>query len=239
MVTVHGLKGRDCLEELLQCGEADPVPAKLQTCCIQLDFSDQLKFVREKEIKQRTLMELVDFIRSGSGKITEKYQEEMTRMIGVNVFRHPPPVEHKNTGQDVMDPGEDEPYLDPFWPPLQLVYELLLRYVVSSDTDTKAAKSYIDHSFVFKLLNLFYSGDPREREYFKTIVRSIYGKFMVHRPFIRKAINNVFYRFIYETERHSGIAELLEILGSIINGFALPMKEEHKLLFVRFYRYTS
>ena len=52
---------------------------------------------------------------------------------------------------------------------------------------------------------------------------------MVHRPFIRKAINNVFYRFIFETEHHNGIAELLEILGSIINGFALPLKEEHKV----------
>ncbi len=36
------------------------------------------------------------------------------------------------------------------------------------------------------------------------------------------------YRFIYETERHNGVAELLEILGSIINGFALPLKDEHK-----------
>jgi len=35
-------------------------------------------------------------------------------------------------------------------------------------------------------------------------------------------------RFIYETEHHNGIAELLEILGSIINGFALPLKDEHK-----------
>ena len=51
---------------------------------------------------------------------------------------------------------------------------------------------------------------------------------MSHRPFIRRAINNVFYRFIYEKEAHSGISELLEILGSIINGFALPLKEEHK-----------
>jgi serine/threonine-protein phosphatase 2A regulatory subunit B' len=48
------------------------------------------------------------------------------------------------------------------------------------------------------------------------------------RAFIRKAINNVFYTFIYDTERHNGIAELLEILGSIINGFALPLKAEHK-----------
>lgn len=36
-------------------------------------------------------------------------------------------------------------------------------------------------------------------------------------------------RFIFETERHNGVAELLEILGSIINGFALPLKEEHKV----------
>lgn len=54
---------------------------------------------------------------------------------------------------------------------------------------------------------------------------------MVHRPFVRKAINNVFFRFIWETERHNGVAELLEILGSIINGFALPLKEEHKVVF--------
>ncbi|KAI9514846.1 Serine/threonine-protein phosphatase 2A 56 kDa regulatory subunit delta isoform [Dissostichus eleginoides] len=46
-------------------------------------------------------------------------------------------------------------------------------------------------------------------------------------------INNIFYRFIYETEHHNGIAELLEILGSIINGFALPLKEEHKMFLIR------
>ncbi|GKC76510.1 serine/threonine protein phosphatase 2A 57 kDa regulatory subunit B' theta isoform-like protein, partial [Tanacetum coccineum] len=61
----------------------------------------------------------------------------------------------------------------------------------------------------------------------------MYGKFMVHRPYIRKSINNIFFRFVFETEKHNGIAELLEILGSIINGFALPLKEEHKLFLVR------
>jgi serine/threonine-protein phosphatase 2A regulatory subunit B' len=111
----------------------------------------------------------------------------------------------------------------------QIVYEFLLRYIVSNDTDAKTAKKHIDQTFVVRLLELFDSEDPREREYLKTILHRIYGKFMVHRPFIRKAINNVFYRFIFETEHHNGIAELLEILGSIINGFALPLKEEHKV----------
>ena len=39
--------------------------------------------------------------------------------------------------------------------------------------------------------------------------------------------------FVYSSERHNGIAELLEILGSIINGFALPLKAEHKRFLMR------
>ncbi|KAL3326852.1 hypothetical protein AABB24_037514 [Solanum stoloniferum] len=206
---------------------------KLQICCFQFDFTDTIKLVREKEIKRQTLVELVDYVQSGAGKISESNQEEMVKMISVNIFRCLPPASHENTGSENVEQEEDEPCLEPSWPHLQLVYELLLRYVVSSDTDTKLAKRFIDHSFVLKLLDLFDSEDPREREYLKTILHRVYGKFMVHRPFIRKGINNIFYRFIYETERHSGIGELLEILGSIINGFALPMKEEHKLFLVR------
>ncbi|KAK9068482.1 hypothetical protein SSX86_012596 [Deinandra increscens subsp. villosa] len=206
---------------------------KCKVCCFQFDFSDTLKMVREKEIKRLNLVELVDYVQSGSGKITDGNQEEMVRMIAVNIFRGLPPSSHEHTGSENMEPDEEEPYLDPSWSHLQLVYELLLRYVVSSDTDAKVAKRFINHSFVLKLLDMFDSEDPRERDYLKTILHRIYGKFMVHRPFIRKAINNIFYRFIYETQRHNGIGELLEILGSIINGFALPMKEEHKLFLVR------
>ncbi|GAB2229624.1 hypothetical protein Droror1_Dr00013871 [Drosera rotundifolia] len=206
---------------------------KLQICCYQFDFTDTLKSVREKEVKRQTLSELVEYIGSGSGKIHENVQEEMVRMISINIFRCLPPSAHENTGTEAIDPEEEEAYNDPSWPHLNLVYDLLLKYVMSQDTDTKVAKRYVDHSFVLKLLDLFETEDGREREDLKTILHRIYGKFMVHRPFIRKAINNIFYRFIYETERHPGIGELLEILGSIINGFALPMKEEHKLFLVR------
>lgn len=206
---------------------------KIQICCFLFDFSDPMISLREKEIKRQILVELVDFVQSGTGKLSEIMQEELIGMISVNIFRCLPPASHENTGSENLELEEDETSLDPSWPHLQIVYELLLRYVVSSETDTKVAKRYIDHTFGLKLLDLFASEDHREREYLKTILHRIYGKFMVHRPFIRKAINNIFYRFIFETQRHSGIGELLEILGSIINGFALPMKEEHKLFLVR------
>ena len=84
-----------------------------------------------------------------------------------------------------------------------------------------------------QLLELFDSEDPRERDFLKTTLHRIYGKFLNLRAFIRRSINNVFFHFIYETERHNGIAELLEILGSIINGFALPLKDEHKTFLTR------
>uniref|UniRef100_A0A8C7XL60 Serine/threonine protein phosphatase 2A regulatory subunit n=1 Tax=Oryzias sinensis TaxID=183150 RepID=A0A8C7XL60_9TELE len=116
---------------------------------------------------------------------------------------------------------------------IMLVYEFFLRFLESPDFQPNIAKKYIDQKFVLSLLELFDSEDPRERDFLKTILHRIYGKFLGLRAYIRRQINNIFYSFIYETEHHNGIAELLEILGSIINGFALPLKEEHKMFLIR------
>ena len=48
---------------------------------------------------------------------------------------------------------------------------------------------------LFQLLELFDSEDPRERDFLKTILHRIYGKFLGLRAFIRKQINNIFLRF--------------------------------------------
>ncbi|CAB1334895.1 unnamed protein product [Coregonus sp. 'balchen'] len=124
---------------------------------------------------------------------------------------------------------------EPIYPEVvhMLVYEFFLRFLESPDFQPNIAKKYIDQKFVMQLLDLFDSEDPRERDFLKTTLHRIYGKFLGLRAYIRKHINNIFYRFIYETEHHNGIAELLEILGSIINGFALPLKEEHKIFLLK------
>uniref|UniRef100_A0A8C1T7A5 Serine/threonine protein phosphatase 2A regulatory subunit n=1 Tax=Cyprinus carpio TaxID=7962 RepID=A0A8C1T7A5_CYPCA len=151
--------------------------------------------------------------------------------FAVNMFRALPPSSNP-TGAE-FDPEEDEPTLEAAWPHLQLVYEFFLRFLESPDFQPNIAKKYIDQKFVMQLLELFDSEDPRERDFLKTTLHRIYGKFLGLRAYIRKQINNIFYRFIYETEHHNGIAELLEILGSIINGFALPLKEEHKIFLLK------
>ncbi|KAH6831293.1 Protein phosphatase 2A regulatory B subunit family protein [Perilla frutescens var. hirtella] len=206
---------------------------KLSMCCVVFDFTDHTKHLKEKDVKRQTLVELVDYVSSANGKFSEAALQEIVRMVSVNLFRTLSTQPRENKVLEGFDVEEEEPLMDPAWPHLQIVYEFLLRFVTSPETDAKLAKRYVDHSFILRLLDLFDSEDPREREYLKTVLHRIYGKFMVHRPFIRKTINNIFYRFIFETEKHNGIAELLEILGSIINGFALPLKEEHKLFLVR------
>ncbi|XP_023721847.1 serine/threonine-protein phosphatase 2A 56 kDa regulatory subunit gamma isoform isoform X6 [Cryptotermes secundus] len=205
---------------------------KIRQCCVLFDFvADPLSDLKWKEVKRTALQEMVEFVTTQRGVITEAIYPEAVNMFAVNLFRTLPPSSNPNGAE--FDPEEDEPTLEAAWPHLQLVYEFFLRFLESPDFQPNAAKRYIDQKFVLQLLELFDSEDPRERDFLKTTLHRIYGKFLGLRAYIRKQINNIFYRFIYETEHHNGIAELLEILGSIINGFALPLKEEHKVFLLK------
>lgn len=205
---------------------------KIRQCCVLFDFvTDPLSDLKWKEVKRAALHEMVEYITSQRGVLTEPIYPEMIHMFGVNVFRTLPPSSNPNGAE--FDPEEDEPTLEAAWPHLQLVYELFLRFLESPDFQPALAKRHLDQRFVLQLLELFDSEDPRERDFLKTTLHRIYGKFLGLRAYVRKQVNHMFYRFIYETEHHNGVAELLEILGSIINGFALPLKEEHKLFLLR------
>jgi len=180
----------------------------------------------EKDAKRQTLGEIVEYVNNTRNPFNEALIHDVVHMIGANIFRA---LQTRNKDSVAFsDPEDDEPALETAWPHLQIVYEIFLRFVVSNDVDPKIAKRYVDQTFLMKLLDLFDSEDPRERDYLKTILHRIYGKFMALRSFIRRAIQHVFFKVIYECELHNGVGELLEILGSIINGFALPLKDEHR-----------
>ncbi|CAM9800167.1 unnamed protein product [Ectocarpus sp. 6 AP-2014] len=196
---------------------------KLKLCTVVFDMTDPMENSRDKEVKRCTLLELVEYINSTHGQqiFTPAVMPDVIAMVKANICRALPPQ------PDDCDPDKDEPLLEEAWPHLQVVYEFLVRFVVSSEVDAKQAKQYVDQAMCLQLVDLFDSEDPRERDYLKTILHRVYGKFMMHRAFIRRAVGNAFLRFVYECPRHNGIGELLEILGSIVNGFATPLKKEH------------
>ncbi len=112
----------------------------------------------------------------------------------------------------------------------------------------------IQHITHTQMLELFDSEDPRERDYLKTLLHRLYAKLLHLRTFIRQTVNHIFHKYVHSsTEQvwhelnwfepvrfvfdkpgtHNGIAELLEIFGSIVNGFTLPLKDEHKAFLMK------
>lgn len=208
---------------------------KVRFCCYVFDFSDEAdtesKEVRKrKALKRSCLLDLVNYVQNGKPQFSELELSDMFEMLWLNLFRPLPPTLLDMFG--VYDPQEDEPASEPTWPHLHVVYEFLLR-LVQLESCRKALEKHLTRGFILNLLDLFDSEDHRERDYLKTVVHRIYGNFMHLRPFIRRSMCNILYSFIYDTHNHNGIGELLEIFGSIINGFAIPLKQQHKVFLRR------
>lgn len=86
----------------------------------------------------------------------------------------------------------------------------------------------ISKRFISQFIELFDSEDPRERDYLKTILHRVYGKYMSQRPLVREKVMNLLLLITYEKEEHNGVTELLEILSAIISGYGSPLKPEHQ-----------
>jgi len=241
---------------------------KLTLCATTFDFLTtnplELKGI---EKKKQMLTEILEYIARYSW-YNEQILERCIKTISDNLFRALP---RSGKNPEV----EDEPFEDPAWAHLQLIYDLTLRLVINTDVDKKTMKKYLEGEFVDNVIELFASEDPREREYLKTILHRIYGRFMPLRALIRQSIANCCYRTIYEQytvnfeyfddeidynnglihnkgdamsvrpqrtalkrmdkryyqnsiRNENGIAEFLEIFCSIIHGFSIPVKKEHK-----------
>jgi serine/threonine-protein phosphatase 2A regulatory subunit B' len=198
---------------------------KLALCATTFDFTApnelQMKAI---EKKKQMLTEILEYIARYTW-YTEEILERCIKTISCNLFRALP---RSGKNPEV----EEEPFEDPAWSHLQLIYDLTLRLVINTDVDKKTMKKYLEGEFVDNIIELFSSEDPREREYLKTILHRIYGRFMPLRQFIRQSIANCCYRTIYAgrslVRNENGIAEFLEIFCSIIHGFSIPVKPEHK-----------
>ncbi|KAA1072291.1 hypothetical protein PGT21_031934 [Puccinia graminis f. sp. tritici] len=197
---------------------------KLHQCSVVFDFNDASSQLASKQIKGAALHEMLEWITTQRGVITDAIYPEVVSMFASNLFRSIPlPSIRPGTR---MIPRKTNPYSNS----LGLTFRSSTN---SSSASSRALTSIPTLPNGSSTRPSSSTEDPRERDFLKTTLHRIYGKFLNLRAFIRRSINNVFYSFIYETERHNGIAELLEILGSIINGFALPLKEEHKTFLMR------
>uniref|UniRef100_A0A2K5YR48 Serine/threonine-protein phosphatase 2A 56 kDa regulatory subunit n=1 Tax=Mandrillus leucophaeus TaxID=9568 RepID=A0A2K5YR48_MANLE len=116
------------------------------------------------------LNEMVEYITHNQNVITEPIYPVVVHMFAVN------------TGAE-FDPEEDEP-----------------TFLESPDFQPNIAKKYIAQKFVLQLLELFDSEDPQERDFLKTTLHRIYGKFLGLRAYIRKQI--IYFIGLFMKQKH-------------------------------------
>ena len=208
---------------------------RVQMCSVTYDYSDESKDAKAKAERLAALQELREFV-SDNRNVAQyviPHLDLVMEMIQKNIFR-PLPTDKKSgekLGASETGVEEEEVIIDPAWPHLQGIYEFFFELIISEATDVKSIKMFISPSFVQEFLGLFDSEEPRERDYLKNILHRLYAKLVPRRKMIRKAINDSFLTMIHETQRFNGASELLDILASIISGFAVPLREEHVIFF--------
>ena len=120
---------------------------------------------------------------------------------------------------------------------MEPIYDLFLRMIISQQFDSKMQMETLALHTIVQTVELIRSPDQRERNFVKNIIHRLYAKFVPLRAFLRSEISSELSRHICDRSENDyapyGIAELLEICGSIIGGFTVPINPEHILFLKR------
>eukprot|EP01083_Nonionella_stella_P282602 961598_1 len=98
------------------------------------------------DTKRKYLLELIQIFNQNI--ISEDYTPFIIQMVSINLFRSLPDPLYKD-----FNPESDEPNIEPFWPYLQLVYEILQQFIQTSDIEI--LQKHITKEFIINLMNLF------------------------------------------------------------------------------------
>ena len=158
--------------------------------------------------------------------------ESVMDMIKKNIFR-PLPNANRGGALAVTETGveEEEQEPDHTWPHIRGIYEIFLQLVINEACDVKTLKQFVTSNFISEFLQLFDSDLVEERDFLKNILHKLYAKLVPRRKMMRKAITDCFHLLIHEIHKFNGASELLDIMASIISGYAIPLREEHVIFF--------
>jgi len=203
--------------------QSDLLARKFDLCSVIYNLQELNEGEKESDIKTATLEELLDLVENHFSLFDDTVLVDIVNMVNVNILRVLPP---ENMAGKFSE-NEKDHYEDPFWPHHSVIYQIFLKILEHPQFEPNSLKYVIKQSFVRSLFGLFESSDPREREVLKTILHRIYGDFIVLRDFIRHQIRDVCLAHIHGERRAEGISELLEVMGAIIKGLALPLRKEY------------
>eukprot|EP01147_Barroeca_monosierra_P006717 gene6716-351_t len=207
----------------------DLLLAKLKQCLVFIN--DRNGYSWSQVIKAKALDELTQNFNLIHSLINDETIPAFVATFQANCLRSlPPPRKLVDVDFEIDD---DTLVLDPNWPQLEIVYTLFLQVMRSSSFTSTHAKKHLSRHLMLQVLELLDTEDPRERLFLEMALHTIYTKAIDARAFLRASIHNVCFRHMYEAERFLGMANLLRLLCKIINGFTIPVRQEHIHMFHR------
>lgn len=212
----------------------DLLRKKLKQCCRICNFTSAMADLKSKNLKAIFLKEILSFISEQNSfeRMEPKTVDYLFKMLKCNIIRAIPPTNSLAKMPIIGDNVNDTIY-ESSWRHLEIVYHIFQQFLDFEAMDTTQFTQYIDSKFIHQFLMVFNAPDKRERYELKMILHKLYLRFFQQRFIIRKAIHHVFYTYLYETKYFCGINELLEIISSIINGYFVPLRQEHKDFLVK------
>lgn len=198
------------------------------------DYNDELKDIKVKAEKLEAINEMNKLVDDQKifNNLFLPNLDLVIEMIMLNIFR-PLPSNRSEGSLGMTDTGieDNQRYSHPSWQYIKGIYDIFLSIILNNSIDVKTLKSYITVNFINEYIQLFDSSEEEEREYLKNILHKLYLKLVPRRKMIRKALTDCFQTLIHDIHRFNGASELLDILASIISGFAVPLREEHQVFF--------
>ncbi|KAG9389652.1 Protein phosphatase 2A, regulatory B subunit, B56 [Carpediemonas membranifera] len=166
------------------------------------------------EVKRRSLLDVLDHVAKTTAPFASpETVSALMGMIAANII-HP-------TNEIWDAPGHVH------WPVLQLVHETFLRFIMDPSVEPRTLKHAIRPSLIARLVDQLRTDDAEEREYLKTELHRIYTRAPGHRPLVRRLMTAALEQYAATPHRHGGVAELLEVYGTIIKGLSAPLKAEY------------
>lgn len=179
----------------------DDIRQKLAICSQICDFTLQKSHMSEKELKSHTLFELVDLFEHSSQiqTISEDLQEEILKMIEVNIF-------NPNRIRSVTISDYSFTFLEPSWSHLFYCYQIFNKFLTLFPNS-----KLVNKALMKRILLLMELPDNNERIQLVSLIRTYYDTHPNERILILKSVESLFIDLLDDQVTHFCAMPLLQL----------------------------
>jgi serine/threonine-protein phosphatase 2A regulatory subunit B' len=201
---------------------------KCRNCEKICDFTHPTAHPDQKAAKTTMLEDLLTAVQNPSivDTLSEMQYIGIYELFGRNVIRAIPDPPGAWYAPAVIDLTMNDEVQDLNWPHLSLVYDVITSFIQNPSFKPEFCEREAKTTLRY-IIAMFRTPDSRERAHLVLLLHSFYAKFTGLRSFCVERVAIFFCRFRIENSAPIGVIEILQTLLPIVQGYAVPLAQEH------------